>query len=61
MYQEFLKIDLDATVDLFRSNTIQMIAMAKFSLPHISRGDSYVSGHLQSPTCRLLKHNPQHR
>lgn len=40
--QEFADIDLDKTEDIFRCNIIQMIAMAKFALPHMSRGDSYV-------------------
>lgn len=40
--QEFPDIDLDRTEDIFMCNIIQMIAMAKFALVHMSRGDSYV-------------------
>lgn len=45
MYKNFLDIDLDKTEDIFRSNIIQMIAMTKFALPHMSRGDAYVEAH----------------
>lgn len=37
---EFENTDLDKTEDIFRTNIIQMIAMAKFALPHMARGDS---------------------
>ncbi|KAJ5996966.1 hypothetical protein N7522_008626 [Penicillium canescens] len=41
--QEFLDIDLEKVEDLFRTNILQMIAMAKFALPHMSRGDSIIN------------------
>ncbi|CAI7586316.1 unnamed protein product [Penicillium glandicola] len=40
---EFENIDLDKTEDIFRTNIIQMIAMAKFALPHMARGDSIIN------------------
>jgi short-subunit dehydrogenase len=43
MSKVFEDIDLDKTEDIFRTNIVQMIAMAKFALPHMSRGDSLVS------------------
>lgn len=51
MYKNFLDTDLDRTEDIFRCNVIQMIAMAKFALPHMSRGDAYVEAY---PTSDLL-------
>lgn len=42
MCEFFEDIDLDKTEDIFRTNIVQMIAMAKFALPHMSRGDSSV-------------------
>ncbi|KAJ5386254.1 hypothetical protein N7509_008795 [Penicillium cosmopolitanum] len=41
--QEFPDIDLDRTEDIFMCNIIQMIAMAKFALVHMSRGDSIIN------------------
>ncbi|OQE28850.1 hypothetical protein PENSTE_c003G05614 [Penicillium steckii] len=43
MTQEFENVDLDKTEDIFKCNIIQMIAMAKFALPHLSRGDSIIN------------------
>ncbi|KAJ5534603.1 Short-chain dehydrogenase/reductase SDR [Penicillium freii] len=40
---EFENTDLDKTEDIFRTNIIQMIAMAKFALPHMARGDSIIN------------------
>lgn len=42
MCKVFEDIDLDKTEDIFRTNIVQMIAMAKFALPHMNRGDSSV-------------------
>ncbi|KAK4863541.1 hypothetical protein LT330_002319 [Penicillium expansum] len=39
----FQNIDLDKSEDIFRTNIIQMIAMAKFSVPHMTRGDSIIN------------------
>ncbi|KAJ5748466.1 uncharacterized protein N7511_010162 [Penicillium nucicola] len=41
--REFPDIDLDNVEDLFRTNIVQMIAMTKFALPHMSRGDSIIN------------------
>lgn len=41
MYNEFEDTDLDKTEDIFRTNVLQMIALTKFALPHMGRGDSY--------------------
>ncbi|KAJ5103855.1 hypothetical protein N7532_004384 [Penicillium argentinense] len=41
--QKFEDIDLDKTEDIFRSNIIQMITMAKYALPHMSCGDSILN------------------
>ncbi|EKV07935.1 Oxidoreductase, short-chain dehydrogenase/reductase family [Penicillium digitatum] len=43
LYKEFENTDLDKTEDIFRTNIIQMIAMAKFALPHMTRGDSIIN------------------
>ncbi|CAG8059619.1 unnamed protein product [Penicillium olsonii] len=43
MCEVFEDIDLDKTEDIFRTNIVQMIAMAKFALPHMSRGDSIIN------------------
>ncbi|CDM33496.1 hypothetical protein DTO013E5_7360 [Penicillium roqueforti] len=40
---EFENTDLDKTEDIFKTNIIQMIAMTKFSLPHMARGDSIIN------------------
>ncbi|KAJ5184951.1 Short-chain dehydrogenase/reductase SDR [Penicillium cf. griseofulvum] len=40
---QFEDIDLDKTEDIFRTNVIQMISMAKFALPHMTRGDSIIN------------------
>ncbi|KAJ5959987.1 Short-chain dehydrogenase/reductase SDR [Penicillium vulpinum] len=40
---EFEDIDLDKTEDIFSTNIVQMIAMAKFALPHMARGDSIIN------------------
>ncbi|KAJ5694433.1 hypothetical protein N7536_004845 [Penicillium majusculum] len=39
----FENINLDKTEDIFRTNIVQMIAMAKFALPHMTRGDSIIN------------------
>ncbi|KAI9924735.1 hypothetical protein ASPWEDRAFT_172300 [Aspergillus wentii DTO 134E9] len=43
MYKDFLDVDLDKVEDTFRVNIIQMIAMAKFALPYMSKGDSIIN------------------
>lgn len=43
MYKDFLDVDLDKVEDTFRVNIIQMIAMAKFALPYMSKGDRCVN------------------
>ncbi|RHZ66740.1 uncharacterized protein CDV56_108005 [Aspergillus thermomutatus] len=42
MCKDFAQIDLDQVEDVFKSNIIQMIAVTKFALPHMAKGDSYV-------------------
>ena len=43
MVKDFVKdTDLDMTEDLFQCNVIQMIALSKFALPHMKKGDSSV-------------------
>lgn len=42
MYKEFVDTDLDKTEDIFKANIIQMIAVTKFALAHMSRGDWFV-------------------
>ncbi|KAJ5389990.1 Short-chain dehydrogenase/reductase SDR [Penicillium cataractarum] len=41
--KDFSEIDLEKTQDIFKTNIIQMIAMAKFALPHMCRGDSIIN------------------
>ena len=52
MYQDFQDTDLDKTEDIFKSNIIQMIAMAKFALPHMTQGDSYVVSSPELENCK---------
>jgi NAD(P)-dependent dehydrogenase (short-subunit alcohol dehydrogenase family) len=40
--QEFAAINLDDVESVFRSNVLQMFAMTKYALPHMTKGDSYV-------------------
>lgn len=40
MNKDFAQTDLDNLEDIFRSNIIQMMAITKFALPHMSKGDS---------------------
>lgn len=42
MVKDFVDTDLDKTEDIFKSNIIQMIAMTKFALPHMKKGDRSV-------------------
>ncbi|KAJ5095689.1 Short-chain dehydrogenase/reductase SDR [Penicillium alfredii] len=43
MYKEFVDTDLDKTEDIFKANIIQMIAVTKFALAHMSRGDCIIN------------------
>ncbi|RJE19288.1 KR domain protein [Aspergillus sclerotialis] len=44
MVKDFVKdTDLDMTEDLFNCNVIQMIALSKFALPHMKKGDSIIN------------------
>jgi short-subunit dehydrogenase len=38
---DFAEIDLEKVEDTFQSNILQMIAITKYALPHMSKGDSY--------------------
>lgn len=40
---DFAQIDLEKVEDIFQSNILQMIAITKYALPHLSKGDAYVS------------------
>lgn len=40
MCKDFEKIDLDKVETLFRTNILQMFAITKFALPHMTKGDS---------------------
>ncbi|KAJ5090472.1 hypothetical protein N7532_009156 [Penicillium argentinense] len=39
----FAEIDLDKVEDTFRSNILQMMAITKYALPHMSKGDSIIN------------------
>ncbi|RAK97782.1 oxidoreductase, short-chain dehydrogenase/reductase family [Aspergillus ibericus CBS 121593] len=43
MCKDFSQIDLDNVTDTFESNIIQMFAVTKFALPHLSKGDSIIN------------------
>lgn len=43
MCSDLAEIDLDTVEDVFKTNIIQMFAITKFALPHMGKGDSYVS------------------
>ncbi|KAJ5808173.1 oxidoreductase [Penicillium riverlandense] len=43
MCKNFVDIDLDEVEDIFRSNIIQMMALTKYALPHMFRGDSIIN------------------
>lgn len=38
--KDFAEIDLDQVQDTFQCNVLQMMAVTKFALPHMSHGDS---------------------
>lgn len=38
--KDLAEIDLEKVEDVFQSNILQMIAITKYALPHMSRGDS---------------------
>ncbi|KAL4750630.1 hypothetical protein BDW72DRAFT_110848 [Aspergillus terricola var. indicus] len=40
---DLAQINLDTVADVFQTNIIQMFAMTKFSLPHMSKGDSIIN------------------
>ncbi|BAE62831.1 unnamed protein product [Aspergillus oryzae RIB40] len=44
MCKDLAQIDLDQVEHVFQTNIIQMFALSKFALPHLSRGDSGTSG-----------------
>ncbi|KAJ5467848.1 hypothetical protein N7475_005600 [Penicillium sp. IBT 31633x] len=41
--KDLAEIDLDNVEDTFQSNIIQMIAITKFALPHLSKGDAIIN------------------
>ncbi|KKA16950.1 Oxidoreductase, short-chain dehydrogenase/reductase family [Rasamsonia emersonii CBS 393.64] len=41
--KEFTEIDLNVVEDIFRTNVLQMFAVTKFALPHMSKGDSIIN------------------
>lgn len=43
MEPDFTKIDLDSVESTFRSNILQMFAITKFALPHMSKGSSIIN------------------
>ncbi|KAI9371090.1 hypothetical protein BJX61DRAFT_512766 [Aspergillus egyptiacus] len=43
MCKDLAQIDLDQVEDVFQTNIIQMFAMTKFALPHLSKGDSILN------------------
>ena len=43
MCQDFAAINLDDVESVFRSNILQMFAITKYALPHMTKGDSYVN------------------
>ncbi|PYI01963.1 oxidoreductase [Aspergillus sclerotiicarbonarius CBS 121057] len=43
MCKDLAQIDLDNVTDTFESNIIQMFAVTKFALPHLSKGDSIIN------------------
>ena len=49
MCQDFAAINLDDVESVFRSNILQMFAITKYALPHMTKGDSYVNGQPVSP------------
>lgn len=49
--KDLAEIDLDSVEDTFHSNIIQMIAITKYALPHMSKGDAYVSLYRSNYEC----------
>lgn len=41
--KDFADIDLDKVENLFHTNIIQMFAVTKYALPHMTRGDSIIN------------------
>ncbi|KAJ9262057.1 hypothetical protein DTO195F2_3759 [Paecilomyces variotii] len=40
---DFAQIDLDEVAKIFRTNILQMLAVTKFALPHLHKGDSIIN------------------
>lgn len=40
---DFSQIDLEKVEDVFQSNILQMIAITKYALPHLSKGDAIIN------------------
>jgi NAD(P)-dependent dehydrogenase (short-subunit alcohol dehydrogenase family) len=53
MNKNFADIDLNKVEDIFRTNIIQMMALTKYALPFLSKGDSLV---FLDPQCAHLTH-----
>lgn len=43
MNKNFADIDLNKVEDIFRTNIIQMMALTKYALPFLSKGDSIIN------------------
>jgi NAD(P)-dependent dehydrogenase (short-subunit alcohol dehydrogenase family) len=43
MNKNFADIDLSKTEDIFRANILQMMALTKYALPFLSKGDSIIN------------------
>jgi NAD(P)-dependent dehydrogenase (short-subunit alcohol dehydrogenase family) len=41
IFQNFEGIDLDGAEKMFKTNVLQMFAITKYALPHMTKGDSY--------------------
>jgi short-subunit dehydrogenase len=41
MCKEFTDVDLSVVENVFRCNILQMFAVTKYALPHMTKGDSY--------------------
>jgi NAD(P)-dependent dehydrogenase (short-subunit alcohol dehydrogenase family) len=49
--QDFAEIDLDNVESTFRSNTLQMFAITKYTLPYMKEGSAYAPSNSSHSIC----------
>lgn len=54
--KDFADIDLDVVEESFHTNILQMFAITKYALPHMSRGDRWVWSFVFHLLLQLMRH-----